>query len=104
MRRFNRFANVLIVIFMALFIAQGTEIEGVVRLTGTSLFPSIVISTQDGKDYYVDDELFEQFAELQHRTVVLNVTKLEEETWELADGSTTFIRPTIYEAEILEVK
>ncbi len=104
MSRFYRFANVLLVIFMALFISKGTEIEGVVRLVGTSIFPSVVITTQEGIDYYVDDELFEQFVEFQHRTIIINVTKLEEETLELADGSRTFVRPTIYEAEILEVK
>ncbi len=99
----RRITHVLVFIFMAMFVAQGTEIEGRVRLTGTSMFPTIQIVTADNTTYYVDDELFEQFIELQHKTVKINAIKIEDEIWELADGSKTFVRPTIYEATLIEV-
>ncbi len=103
MKNISKIANILVIVFMAMFIAQGTEIEGRIRLTGTSLFPTLVLTTADDVTYYFDDELMEDFVEYQHQIVKIYATKIENEERKLADGSRTFIRPTIYKVEFLEV-
>ncbi len=104
MKYLKKYFQVFLLVFMAFFVTQPTELEGTVRLVGTSLFPSLVFTTPEGKDYFFDDELFNSFVEYQHRRLVLSITEMDDEIWELADGSRKFVRPTIYKAEILEVK
>ncbi len=103
MKRICTITRVIIFIFLALLSFPNTEIEGQVRLVGTSYFPGIVITTSTDKSYYFSDELFDTFIVYQNKTIKIKA-KVEEEKIEFADGSTPVILSTIYEAEILEVK
>ncbi len=101
MKNISKIANVLIFIFMALFVAQGMELEGDVRLVGTALFPSFVLTTSE-RDYYFSEELEEEFSAYQFQRVKIQASEIEEREVDLGNGN-TYTHYTILKATLIEV-
>lgn len=93
-------ASVLLMFQMFLWFTPEIEIKGNVRLVGTPLFPILVISGEDGIDYYFHDDLFDEFRLYNNKAIKIKA-KVKDKKTELADGSKIFITPTIYKASII---
>ncbi len=96
----QKISTVLLFLLMAPLVVPQVEIEGGVQLVGTSLFPSAIITTHEGKTYYFDEALFEQFAPYQNQTIKIRA-RIKEVELELADKSKKFTRLVIFEAAVL---
>jgi len=93
-------ANVLLVLQMFLWFTPEIEIEGSVKLIGTPIFPTLVISGTDGIDYHFHEDLFDKFRPYNNKTIKIKA-KVKDKKTELSDGSKIFITPTIYKASII---
>lgn len=97
---FYKFARILVVLQIFLWFIPEKEITGTVRLVGTQIFPSVVISSNDGKDYYFHKDLFSEFKPYNNKVITIKA-KVKDKKTELADGSKVFIIPTIYKAYVV---
>ncbi|WP_300716499.1 hypothetical protein [uncultured Brachyspira sp.] len=75
-------------IFIFLFFAKKEYITGTIRVTGTSMFPNVVISAED-RDYYFDKKFFKEYAKYEGQIITVEA-KIKKETLWLADKSKSF--------------
>ncbi|ASJ22526.1 MULTISPECIES: hypothetical protein [Brachyspira] len=80
-------------IFFFLIFAKKEDITGTVRMVGTSMFPDIVISTEE-RDYYFDKKFFDEYAKYVGQNITVTA-KVKKDTIWLADRSKSFDRYTI---------
>ncbi len=99
MKNIPKITHVVVFIFMAMWFMPQKDIEGSVRLVGTALFPSLILETDSGEVYYIDDALFDEFVVYQHLTIKIRA-KVNNVEFESIDGDNTIIHPTIIEAKI----
>ena len=81
--------------------AETIQVTGVVRLTGTSLFPELVISGEEARWHIAKDEM-EKLFELQHQTVTLEAVETVTEIF-FANGQSAGIRRELSRVKIINV-
>ncbi len=100
-KMFQKLIVSMAALYMALWFVPTTEITGRIALVGTSLFYEVVIITEDEDMIYFDESLNEEFLPFQNQTITINA-KIKDKKISLADGSKTFLIPTIYSAKIIK--
>lgn len=88
-----KYFYVFMFVFFFLIFAKKEDITGRIRVVGTSIFPELVIST-DEIDYYFDKKLFDKFIKYEGENITIEA-KVKKETLWLADKSKSFDRYTI---------
>ncbi len=101
MKNIPKITHVVVFIFMAMWFMPQKDIEGVVRLVGTSLFPSLILETDDGDVYYIDESLFDEFVQYQHLRVKVRA-RIKEEKFISDDYRNILIQKTIVDAKFLD--
>ena len=77
------------------------QVTGIVRLTGTSLFPELIISGEDGQWVITKDEM-EKLFDLQHHTVTVEAVETVTERF-FAGGLSAGIRRELSNIKIINV-
>ena len=77
------------------------QVTGIVRLTGTSLFPELVISGEDGQWFVTKDEM-EKLFNMQHHTVTVEAVETVTEIF-FAGGLSAGMRRELSNIKIINV-
>ena len=83
----KRLLNIIFV-FMIVFLlfTKKEKITGEIRVVGTALFPNVVITTKENRDYYFDKKFFEEYAKYQGEIITIEAKIKKTKLW-LADRS-----------------
>lgn len=78
----------MIFVFMIVFLlfTKKEKITGEIRVVGTALFPNVVITTKENRDYYFDKKFFEEYAKYQGEIITIEAKIKKTKLW-LADRS-----------------
>lgn len=82
-----------IFVFILTIFSRKENITGTVRVVGTSIFPNVVISTED-RDYYFDEKFFDEYAKYNGHIITIEAKVKKEKLW-LFDKSKSFDKYTI---------
>ena len=88
-----KYSYIFMFVFFFLLFAKKQEITGTIRMVGTSIFPEIVITTEE-RDYYFDKKFFDEYAKYVGQNITIKA-KVKKDTICLADRSKSFDRYTI---------
>jgi len=79
------------------------KVSGTVRLVGTSLFPEIVITGYDDKEWYVEKNEISKLNDLQHRVVTVEGEETIAEL-QFANGLSAGVRRTLRNIKIISIE
>lgn len=91
----------LYLIFILTFLLSKENLVGRVRLLGTEIFPDLVITTSEQKNYYFDKHLFNDYIQYLGKDISIRARVKKEKLW-LADRSKSFYRYTIVSVDKIE--